>query len=140
MKKLITLLLALFMVSAVFSAELKEKAEYEKEFDSTQSIKIARLWVSENFKSGKNVIDTYDEELQILVGNGSCTEKVKLLNMQFHFKFKITVKENKVKIVFSNFKVGEKHNELQKGTVGVDQFYKTLDKLAESLFQYYEDF
>lgn len=140
MKKLITLFLALFMVSAVFSAELKEKAEYEKEFDSTQSIKIARLWVSENFKSGKNVIDTYDEELQILVGNGSCTEKVKLLNMQFHFKFKITVKENKVKIVFSNFKVGEKHYALQKGTVGVDQFYKTLDKLAESLFQYYEDF
>ena len=139
MKKLFSILFALFMVSTVFAVEVKEKAEYEKQFDTAQSIKVARLWVSENFNSGKDVIDTYDEELQVLIGNGNYTEKG-IVNIQFHFTFKITVKNNTVKIVFSNFKAGTKKFPLSKSTVGLDKFYAKLDSVAESLFKYYEDF
>ena len=140
MKKLISLLFVLLFTTSVFGVEVKEKAEYEKEFDTPQSIKIAKLWVGENFKSGKDVISTYDEELNTLIGNGFYTEKGVLIDLQYHFKFKITVKENKVKIVFSDLAAGTKKVPISKNTSGLDKFYAKLDKLAESLFEYYEDF
>ena len=140
MKKLFFLITLMLVSTSLFAVEYKEEMSYEKEFESTQSIKVAKLWVSDNFKSSKDVIDLYDEELGVLTGNGLCTYMKGILLMEYRFKFKISIKENKVKVTFNNFRVGQKRNIPNAKSTGLQDFYNELEEIAESIFKYYEEF
>lgn len=140
MKKLFALFVAVLVCTSLFAVEVKNEVVHEKEFDSPQTIKIAKLWVSEKYISGKDVIDAYDEELNILTGNGMVDFHTSILPTEFHYKFKITIKGNKVKIVFNTFRAGTKQVAISKRTGGLQDFYNQLDKLAKSLFEYYSEF
>ena len=139
MKKLFCLLLVLICTSFAFSTEVRNEIVCEKTFDSEPSIKIARLWVSESFNSGKDIIDFYDEELKVLTGNASLKYKDEYI-YTYNFKFKISIKKNTIKMIFNNMTAGTKKLPITENHSCIDEFYNELESLANSLFTYYEEY
>lgn len=71
----------------------------------------ARLWVNDNFRSGKDVSQIIDKESGTITGNGVFKERFYLYQMIktkftgiFSFDFKIFVKDGKYKYVFTSIK------------------------------------
>ena len=114
----------------------KEEIVYEKELSCNPSINVARLWVSENFNSASSVIDVYDESLQILTGNGSSGD--------YKFFFKITIKDNIVRINFRKFLRQNSNGGIAPlffyETEEEKMFYKKINSISDSLFLYLEAF
>lgn len=111
MKKAISIFLAVFIVvlpaSAVdaFSVEIIRPASLPKGnlFDQTV------LWMAENFRSSKEVIELKDRELGTIIGNGAIDMNIGLsfipTNVPVTFKLRIDVKDNKYRMTFSNVKM-----------------------------------
>jgi hypothetical protein len=67
------------------------------------------IWMAENFKSSKSVIDMKDKELGVIIGNGAVDvnlgSKFLPVNNTFTFKMKVEMKDNKLRLTFSNVKM-----------------------------------
>lgn len=110
MKKIILFLLLLPMV--VFSQQPLEYVEV-KEVDGMtkdQLFKNARMWVNDNFKSGKDVIQIQDKESGEITGNAIAMVRCEFRSTlmfkyaaEVHFSFKLLIKERKYKYIFDNF-------------------------------------
>lgn len=139
MKKLLCILFILLSATFAFSTEIKDEIVCEHTFDFEPSIKVAKLWISEAFTSGKNVVDFYDEDLKVLTGIASSKYKDEYV-YTYNFKFKISIKKNTVKVVFNNMTAGTMKLPITPSHACVDEFYNDLETLAKSLFKYYEEF
>ena len=137
MKKLSVLFILLFVTSLLFSVEIVEEKNYEYDISNySKSIKIAKLWTTENFENSKDAIQLYDEEINTLVLNSNIMVWV----MPLYYTMKIQIKDNKLIIKFNNFSAGTLKNKLSKSTTGISNLYENCDKLAESLFKYYTEY
>ncbi len=112
MKKLfVAILMVMVMVGCIAMQPIETKIErvveiqgYEKDYiyDSV------RMWIAENFKSAKRVIEYEDKATDIIIGNGSTAypqRKNPLLRsrpMDITFTMRIDVKNNKFRITFMN--------------------------------------
>lgn len=127
----------LFATTFLFAVEIVEEKNYEYDIsNTTKSIKVANLWVTEAFENPKEVVQLYDEDLNTLVINGTYMVWV----MPIYFTLKIQVKGDKLVVKFNNFRYGTAKLKLDKTTIGLSDFYNKLDELAESLNQYYINF
>lgn len=75
-----------------------------------------RLWIAENFKSAKQVIDLENREDGILIGNGV------IPNIKFDggmgivipnnasFKMKVEVRDGKIRLTFTQFQIEGRYN------------------------------
>lgn len=112
--------------------------KYEREYSFSvpkANIKIAKLWVVETFNSSKDVIEMYDEDLNVLLGNG-----VKDGFTPLFYSFKISTKNDNVTIKFYNIKSGTAKVSVGIGTTGLDSLFETFEDLAKDLNNYYSDF
>ena len=145
MKKVIflTLFCLLTFVSCVSTpstSSIQNEITKSMDMNKETSIKVARLWVAENFRSAKNVIDFYDESLNVLTGNGIVVNYEGILPTEFGFRFKIQINEKTATVTFSQFTAGTGHYPVTNGTIGRKWFYNRLDFLANDLFSYLYNF
>ena len=69
-----------------------------------------KLWIAENFRSAKQVIDLDDRERGILIGNGVLPNVILdsgivQMPLQASFKMKVEVKDEKMRLTFSQFEI-----------------------------------
>lgn len=137
MKKLTVLFIMLFATAFLFAVEIVEEKNYEYDIsNTTKSIKIANLWVTEAFENPKEVVQLYDEDLNILVINGTYMVWV----MPIYFTLKIQVKGDNLLVKFNNFRYGTAKMKINKTTTGLSDFYNNCDDLSKSLYDYYLNF
>lgn len=120
--------------------KLKSEEKYERTFTfetSITSIKIAKLWVADTYNSAKDVIDMYDEDLNILVGTGAERGFSNLT-----YSFKITCKKNTVTIRFNNIRSRDSYgyHAVGIGTTGLESLLKKFEVLTISLKGAYDNF
>ena len=111
MKKIIAIFLAAFVVALpasageAFSVEIIRPASLQKGTLFDQTI----LWMAENFRSSKEVIELKDKELGTIIGNGAMDMNIGLSflpsNVPVTFKLRIDIKDNKYRMTFSNVKM-----------------------------------
>jgi hypothetical protein len=69
------------------------------------------IWMAENFKSSKAVVEVKDKELGVIVGNTSVNANISIAKWLpavynlFAFKIKIEMKDGKFRMTFSNVKM-----------------------------------
>lgn len=74
-------------------------------YDST------RIWIAENFKSAKAVIEYENKEMGTIIGNGSikypCSgiEHIAKSEWKFLFTMRVDIKNEKIRLTFSNLKL-----------------------------------
>jgi hypothetical protein len=70
---------------------------YEKDYiyDST------KMWIAENFKSAKAVIEYTDKNTGTIIGNGNFVYSGKT----YHFTIRVDIKNDKFRLTFTNLKV-----------------------------------
>lgn len=75
---------------------------------SAQIYDGVRIWISENFRSGKSVIDHADKESGIIIGNASMNYPCNGLDCvgreghMAHYTMRADIKDGKMKLTFSN--------------------------------------
>ena len=92
--------------------------EYVKDVKGLKAPAIyagVKLWIAENFRSAKHVIDLEDREHGILIGNGVLPNIMLDTGMvqmpqQASFKMKVEVKDEKMRLTFSQFEIGGRSN------------------------------
>ena len=77
-------------------------------FTKNQIYSQVKIWIAENFKSAKSVIEHDDSEAGTLIGNGTIDYPCKGIdyiskgNWKVHFTMRVDVKEGKFRQTFSN--------------------------------------
>lgn len=75
---------------------------------SAQIYDGVRIWISENFRSGKAVVDLADKENGIIIGNGAShypcngTDCIDLEGGTVGYTMRVDVKDEKFRLTFSN--------------------------------------
>ena len=106
MKKL--LILSLSVCSIIFlpayAAEPFEVVIVKRaSMDKSAIFDGAVLWMAENFKSSKEVIDMKDKDIGVIVGNGVVDVKIGwMVKNPFSFKLKLDVKDKKYRMTFKD--------------------------------------
>ncbi len=103
---LMVMVMVVGMVGCVATQPIETKIErvvqmqdYEKDYiyDSV------RMWIAENFKSAKKVIEYEDKETDTIIGNGSVAYPRKSSRVtNITFTMRVDVKNNKFRITFMN--------------------------------------
>jgi len=86
-----------------------------EDLSSEQIYSGIKLWVAENFKSAKRVIDYEDEDKGIIICNGILSNIILksglvTLPQQAEFKMKIEAKDGKARLTFSDYKIVTRNN------------------------------
>lgn len=119
--------------------------EYIKEVKGQSSSAIydgVKLWIAENFKSAKHVIDFEDREHGVLIGNGVLPNIMLdsgLIQMpeQASFKMKVEVKDGKMRLTFTQFEiVGRPNSTLYKSEA--TQIRSRLTGFGDDIVKYLE--
>lgn len=143
MKKLLFLMTFLLVSTSIFAIEVENEKLYEYDISncSVKSIKLAKMWLSENsdnygFNNYSNDKQMYDEDLNIMIIQGNAQVFV----MPLYFTLKIQVKGDILKITFNNFSAGTSKMKINSRTTGLSTLYETCDEIAESVSKYYLEY
>ncbi len=100
-----------------------------------------KLWIAENFRSAKQVIDLDDREQRIIVGNGVLSNIIYeggmgvRLAQQAEFKMKVEVKEGKIRLSFSQYRiVGRMDDSITKSETM--QIHSELARFGDQIAQF----
>lgn len=119
MKKLFTTICAIAALitgCAGMQEAPKEQLTFSQVYElpghtSAQIYDGVRIWISENFRSGKSVIDHADKESGIIIGNASMNYPCNGLDCvgreghMAHYTMRSDIKDGKMKLTFSNLEV-----------------------------------
>jgi hypothetical protein len=119
MKKPIALLVVLLFIGGCASAAvMRERAEhtFEKIFDAPgyskdQIFERSKIWIAENFKSAKAVVEYENKEAGTIIGNGvipypcSGFECIGTGGWKAHFTMRVDIKDQRFRLTFSNLRL-----------------------------------
>ncbi|ABW68752.1 DUF4468 domain-containing protein [Desulfosudis oleivorans] len=118
MKKLFIIFLScIFLFSCVFATQRQEcEKTFFKVFEAPgytkdQIYKGMKIWVAENFRSAKSVVELDEPEQGLLIGNGVVSYPCKGMGClsvgewRVPFTMRIDVKDNKFRLSFSNLQI-----------------------------------
>src|SRR3989344_1800153 len=102
------------------------------------------IWMAENFKSSKAVIELKDKELGVIIGNATISANISMTKWLpavyniFSFKMKIEMKDNKFRMTFSDVKMVvdgiekpiEDTNRASNEKIMASEFQKIADSLS----------
>ncbi|MBP7553182.1 MAG: DUF4468 domain-containing protein [Spirochaetes bacterium] len=120
--------------------EINDKV-YNVDLSSDQIYNKSILWIAENFKSAKNVIEYKDQDSKTIVGNGSAYTKWGYI----FFSFSIQAKDGRYKIIYSDCGAGYSGHERyfsKQFTVKGERntTFNLLNDLSQSLYDYLNKF
>jgi hypothetical protein len=104
------ILLAALIIALTISSFSSQSAE-PVHFELISDIQMGKgeifdnslLWLAENFRSSKDVVDLKDKDSGIIIGNGAVDIKVGWgVYVPARFKLKIEVKDNKYRLSFKD--------------------------------------
>ena len=87
-----------------FQVEIIKEVPLQKDDIYDQAV----VWIAENFKSSKAVIEMKDKDLGVIIGNAamdvniSAVKWLPAVNTPFTFKMKLEMKDKKFRMTFSN--------------------------------------
>ena len=99
-----------------------------------------KLWIAENFKSAKQVIDLENKEQGIIVCNGVLPNIILdggmvKMPLEASFKMKVEVKDGKMRLTFSAYQITMRHDtSLYK--MEAEQIKAKLSKFGEEIAMY----
>lgn len=76
-----------------------------------------KLWIAENFRSAKHVIDLEDRGAGLIVGNGILPNVMLksgfvTMPLEAEFKVKVEIKDGKMRLTFSHFKIASRSSSM----------------------------
>ena len=99
----------------------------------SQAYKLSRLWIAENFNSAKDVITFEDADLGIITGRFNTQVFFAIQPATAWLNFKMTIKDNKSVLVFSNITINKstieyenQRNEIVQKTDALYDSYKKI--------------
>jgi transcription antitermination factor NusA-like protein len=150
MKRILGFILGIaltFCASAVepFQVEIVKEVPLLKSEIYDQTV----VWIAENFKSSKAVIEMKDKDLGVIIGNASMDVNISLTKWlpavysPFTFKMKVEMKDEKLRMTFNNVKMItnglekpiEDTNRESNEKLMTQEFQKITDSLSAFLSQ-----
>ena len=120
MKKLCSLIFLMLLITLVGCAGMQQAPASELEFQRIVKVpgfskdkiyNATKIWIAENFRSAKAVIEHDDKEGGTLIGNGNIqypcrgVECVAKGNWKVHFKMRVDVKDDKFRLTFTTLRM-----------------------------------
>ncbi|MFC1505193.1 DUF4468 domain-containing protein [Thermodesulfobacteriota bacterium] len=113
MKKLLFALLVILLVFGCVQQVKQEDLKIQKVYDvpgfkKDHIYSQTKIWIAENFKSAKAVIEHDDKDSGVLIGNGIIPYPCKGMeciakgDWKVPFKMRVDVKDNKFRLTFTN--------------------------------------
>ena len=116
MQKIVTpILIALVFLGCASAPVSQEQSNVSKTvdvkgFDKADIYKLSKMWIAQNFRSAKKVIEFDDAEAGTIIGNGITT--LKCSGMQclagsntLNFTMQLDAKKDKFRLTFSNLSI-----------------------------------
>lgn len=156
MNRTIVAILSIVMLGLIGCASIQPVAETDQTFNKVFEVpgfskdRIfdgTKIWIAENFRSAKAVLEYENKEAGTIIGNGvtqlPCTGLacVSSSDRKIHFTMRVDIKENKFKTTFTNLQLSRppSYDPLlgaRKGYKGPIHTQGDMDKVKPILLQY----
>lgn len=120
MKNFCSLILLMLLITLIGCAGMQQVPASELEFQRVVEVpgfskdkiyNATKIWIAENFRSAKAVIEHDDKEGGTLIGNGNIqypcrgVECIAKSNWKVHFKMRVDVKDDKFRLAFTTLRM-----------------------------------
>ena len=123
-----------------------DKVYEAPEFSKEEIFNATKVWIAQNFRSAKAVIEHQDEEEGIIIGNGSMSYPCSMDDLSCYgtagwkvdFTMRVDIKDEKFKLTFMNIMIDTPPGEYSSGNRFPINSQAQLDAIKPELLSYGE--